>query len=79
MIASMTCPAYQAPVTEDLDCQLMDAVMPAGTALNFSGTLWHRGGGNRSEANRLAITLQYLRALGPAAENMFLAVPEGIT
>lgn len=33
--------------------------MPAGSVILFAGTLWHRGGGNRSDRPRLAITPQY--------------------
>lgn len=34
-------------------------VMPAGSCVFFLGTLWHGGGGNRSDAGRLALTAQY--------------------
>ncbi len=72
-------PAYQAPVIENLEDCLIDAVMPAGSALIFSGTLWHRGGGNRSKDKRLAVTLQYCAPWARQQENMFLAVPKEIT
>jgi ectoine hydroxylase-related dioxygenase (phytanoyl-CoA dioxygenase family) len=72
-------PAHAAPVIEDLESLLLDAVMPAGSALIFPGTLWHRGGGNRSPERRLAITLQYCAPWARQQENMFLAVPDGIT
>ncbi len=71
-------PAYQGPVIEDLEHRLIDAVMPAGSALIFSGTLWHRGGGNRTAANRLAVTLQYCAPWARQQENMMLAVPAHI-
>lgn len=35
------------------------AVMPAGSCLLFTGTLWHGGGANRSATPRLAATAQY--------------------
>ncbi len=72
-------PAYLAPVIEDLESLLLDAVIPAGSALIFPGTLWHRGGGNRSSARRLAVTLQYCAPWARQQENMFLAVPDDIT
>ncbi|MBT3331182.1 MAG: phytanoyl-CoA dioxygenase family protein [Rhodospirillaceae bacterium] len=72
-------PAYEVPVLEDLETRLVDAVMPAGSALIFSGTLWHRGGGNRSAANRLAVTLQYCAPWARQQENMMLAVPPETT
>jgi ectoine hydroxylase-related dioxygenase (phytanoyl-CoA dioxygenase family) len=34
-------------------------VMPAGSCVFFLGTLWHGGGANRSEQDRLAVTAQY--------------------
>lgn len=49
--------------------------MPAGSVLVFLGTLWHRGGANRSEAHRLAITAQYCQPWIRQIETMTLAVP----
>jgi ectoine hydroxylase-related dioxygenase (phytanoyl-CoA dioxygenase family) len=72
-------PAYQAPVSGDLEQRLVDMAMPAGSALIFPGTLWHRGGGNRSTANRLAVTYQYCAPWARQQENMILAVPDDIT
>ena len=72
-------PAYTAPVIDDLEGRLVDAVMPAGSALIFPGTLWQRGGGNRSEETRLAVTMQYCAPWARQQENMFLAVPDDIT
>jgi len=37
----------------------VDVLMPAGSVVVFLGTLWHRGGANRSSSQRLAITPQY--------------------
>ncbi len=34
-------------------------VMPAGSCVFFVGTLWHGGGANTSDADRLAVTAQY--------------------
>ena len=58
------------------DCD--DAVtvtMPAGSVLIFTGTLLHRGGANRSDAPRLAITPQFCQPWLRQLENMVLAVP----
>lgn len=49
--------------------------MPAGSVLVFLGTLWHRGGANRSDAHRLAITAQYCQPWIRQIETMTLAVP----
>ncbi|MCP3756998.1 phytanoyl-CoA dioxygenase family protein [Streptomyces sp. TBY4] len=35
------------------------ATMPAGSCVFFLGTLWHGGGANRSDRDRLAVTAQY--------------------
>jgi ectoine hydroxylase-related dioxygenase (phytanoyl-CoA dioxygenase family) len=72
-------PSHAAPVIDELEGRLIDAVMPAGSALIFPGTLWHRGGGNHSKETRLAVTLQYCAPWARQQENMFLAVPAEIT
>lgn len=51
------------------------AVMPAGSLMLAKGTLWHRGGANRSSAPRLIITPQYCPGWTRPLENMSLAVP----
>jgi ectoine hydroxylase-related dioxygenase (phytanoyl-CoA dioxygenase family) len=59
----------------DADPRIERIVMPRGSALVFQGTLWHRGGANRSAAPRLAITPQYCQPWARQMENMVLAVP----
>ena len=49
--------------------------MPAGSVVVFMGTLWHRGGANRSAAPRLAITPQYCEAWLRQIEDQLLAIP----
>ena len=49
--------------------------MPAGSVLVFAGNLFHRGGANRSQAARLALTVQYCMPWLRQIENMSLAVP----
>ena len=51
------------------------AVMPAGSALFFTGTLWHGGGENRSDRSRLCITTQYCAPWCRQQENFSLSVP----
>jgi hypothetical protein len=41
------------------DDDAMPVVMPAGSCVFFVGTLWHGGGANTSDADRLAVTAQY--------------------
>ena len=53
----------------------MKIVMPAGSVLVFTGTLYHRGGANNSSKPRLAITPQYCQPWLRQLENMVLSVP----
>ena len=50
-------------------------VMPSGSLAITKGTLWHRGGANRSDRPRLIITPQYCAGWLRQLENMVLAVP----
>ncbi len=50
-------------------------LMPAGSLMVAKGTLWHRGGANRSGAPRLIVTPQYCPGWTRQLENMSLAVP----
>ena len=50
-------------------------VMPSGSLAIAKGTLWHRGGANRSDRPRLIITPQYCAGWVRQLENMGLAVP----
>ena len=50
-------------------------VMPSGSLAITKGTLWHRGGANRSDRPRLIITPQYCAGWVRQLENMCLAVP----
>ncbi|MGB7404931.1 MAG: phytanoyl-CoA dioxygenase family protein [Pacificimonas sp.] len=54
------------------------AVMPAGSLMVAKGTLWHRGGANRSADPRLIVTPQYCPGWARPLENMSLAVPPSI-
>lgn len=54
------------------------AVMPAGSLMLAKGTLWHRGGANRSEKPRMIITPQYCPGWTRQLENMLLSVPPAI-
>ena len=50
-------------------------VMPSGSLAITKGTLWHRGGANRSDRPRLIITPQHRVGWVRQLENMALAVP----
>jgi ectoine hydroxylase-related dioxygenase (phytanoyl-CoA dioxygenase family) len=49
--------------------------MPSGSLAIAKGTLWHRGGANKSDRPRLIITPQYCAGWVRQLENMALAVP----
>jgi ectoine hydroxylase-related dioxygenase (phytanoyl-CoA dioxygenase family) len=49
--------------------------MPSGSLAIAKGTLWHRGGSNRSDRPRLIVTPQYCAGWVRQLENMCLAVP----
>jgi len=48
--------------------------LPAGSLMLTKGTLWHRGGANRSQAPRLIITPQYCPAWTRQLENMMASL-----
>ncbi len=52
--------------------------MPSGSLAIAKGTLWHRGGSNRSKRPRLIITPQYCAGWLRQLENMCLAVPPDV-
>jgi len=56
------------------DPRLRPTVMPAGSAIVFLGTLWHRGGANRSRAPRLAVSTQYCEPWARQQENFTLGI-----
>ena len=57
------------------DPRIVTLAMAAGSVVVFLGTTLHRGGANRSQATRLAITPQYCEPWIRQIENMALAVP----
>lgn len=57
------------------EANALTVTMPAGSALVFSGSLIHRGGANKSDKVRLAITPQYCQPWLRQLENMVLSVP----
>jgi ectoine hydroxylase-related dioxygenase (phytanoyl-CoA dioxygenase family) len=52
--------------------------MKPGSLMLAKGTLWHRGGANRSDKSRMIITPQYCPGWTRQLENMALAVPPAI-
>ena len=61
-------------VSPPADAELVPVEMPAGSVVVFAGTLWHRGGANRTDRPRLAITPQYCEPWARQQENMMAVV-----
>ncbi len=77
-------PDFQAPEPADNqnDPQphpdALKVIMPAGSLMIAKGTLWHRGGANRSEKSRLIITPQYCPGWARQLENILLGTPKDV-
>jgi ectoine hydroxylase-related dioxygenase (phytanoyl-CoA dioxygenase family) len=56
------------------DSRLVPVEMTAGSVVVFAGTLWHRGGANRTAKPRLAVTPQYCQPWARQQEQQILAV-----
>lgn len=54
---------------------VVPVVMPAGSVVIFDGALWHRGGENRSNGTRLALSPQYCQPWLRPQESQLLIVP----
>ena len=55
--------------------EMVSAVMPAGSVLIYTGGVYHGAGGNRSNAPRTGISLQYNYAWLRQELNMYLTYP----
>jgi ectoine hydroxylase-related dioxygenase (phytanoyl-CoA dioxygenase family) len=55
--------------------QLVPVEMSAGSLVIFAGTLLHRGGANRSSAQRCAFSHQYCQPWARQQENFMLSIP----
>lgn len=58
------------PQTETITVEI-----PAGNALIYTGSVWHGGGANLSDANRLGVVLHYAVSWLRPVENHVLVVP----
>lgn len=65
---------WGAELPGDDDPRIVPVTMPAGSVVVFHGTLWHRGGANRSDRPRLAITPQYCEPWARQQEQMVLSI-----
>ena len=59
---------------EKIRAMLVPVTMPAGSVIVFAGTLVHRGGANRSDSPRLALSNQYCEPWARPQENYFLSI-----
>jgi ectoine hydroxylase-related dioxygenase (phytanoyl-CoA dioxygenase family) len=53
---------------------VVPATMPAGSVLVYDGTLVHAGGANRTDGDRLGISIQYAAAWARQQENFMMAL-----
>jgi ectoine hydroxylase-related dioxygenase (phytanoyl-CoA dioxygenase family) len=60
------------------ECDTEPAEMAAGSVLFYTGSLYHGGGANRSDAVRLGCNLTYTAAWLRQEENQYLSVPREI-
>lgn len=58
-----------------VDCETITATMPAGSLLFWHGSLWHRGGENRSAERRFALSNYYCAGFIRQQENQQLGIP----
>lgn len=66
---------HSAPEDRPDDSEVITAVMPAGSVMFYSGTVWHGGGANRTDQRRLGVILEYVASWLRAQENHVVAVP----
>ena len=62
-------------VAELIEHEAVCLAMEPGSVAVFPGSLYHRGGANRSDRMRLGMTIQYCQPWLRQLENMMLGVP----
>jgi ectoine hydroxylase-related dioxygenase (phytanoyl-CoA dioxygenase family) len=67
-------PRPASPLPAELDGEVLDVTMPAGSVIVFLGTLVHRAGANRSTRPRLALSNQYCQPWARQQENYTLGI-----
>ncbi len=60
------------------DDHTLPVEMPAGSCVFFVGTLWHGGGANTTDRDRLAVTAQYCQPWLRPMEPFTLSIPRDI-
>jgi ectoine hydroxylase-related dioxygenase (phytanoyl-CoA dioxygenase family) len=66
------------PADKPPDDDAVVATMPAGSVMFYVGTVWHGGGGNRTDERRLGVILEYAAAWVRAQENHITAIGEDV-
>ena len=61
--------------TSQRDLAYVKATMEAGSAMIMRSDVWHRGGANQTDTDRLIVTPQYCAGWARPLETMLLAVP----
>ena len=60
------------------DYDSVPAEMPKGSVLVWHGSLWHGGGGNRTDARRVGIAMNYCAGWVRQQENQQLGIPRDV-
>lgn len=66
---------HPAPDAEEMERAAVSLEMEPGSVAIFPGTLYHRGGANRSAGMRLGLTIQYCQPWLRQLENLMLGTP----
>jgi len=64
--------------TSQGDIECVKATMKAGSVMIMRSDVWHRGGSNQTDTDRLIVTPQYCAGWARPLETMLLAVPPEI-
>ena len=62
----------------DAESKIVQAEMPAGSVMFYTGSVWHGGGANNSDRPRLGVILEYVVSWLRAQETHLLAVPRDV-
>lgn len=63
---------------EAKDSEIVQAVMPKGSVMLYSGSVLHGGGANRTRTDRLALNASYALSWLRQEENMYLSCPPAV-
>lgn len=69
---------FDGPPPYGSEAPTVPATMPAGSVMLFDSALWHKGGANRTDARRFAISCYYCAGWMRQQENLQLGIPREI-